>query len=108
MFRRIQLISNSRPLDGSAPTHLNMKMGSRTTAVIDSWTRMNVTRKNVGNNCRYYFTEKGWEMFGRQVVAACRDSGQQYRVMAVRERDVRILYQDEMQVMVEFRSNRPS
>ncbi len=106
MYRRIQLINHFQGEKGSLSNRINGMMGTTTAQVMSSWAWMNAARKGVGKNFRFYFTEKGWEDFGRQVVAACRGSGQQYRVMAVRERDVDVLYQDEWQVMVSLHKSR--
>jgi hypothetical protein len=51
-------------------------------------------------NARFYFTEAGWDRFGRAIVAAARESGQRIRVLRTNEEDVDALYRDEWQVMV--------
>ena len=106
MYRRIQIINHFQADEKALSRRLNGMMGTTTAQVMSSWAWMNVARKGFGKNLRFYFTEKGWKDFGSQVVAACRGSGQQYRVMAVREWDVDVVYKDEWQVMVSLHKTR--
>jgi len=62
--------------------------------------------KKIGKNCRFYFTEKGWEKYGRATVAACQRVGQRYRVICIKEKPVDVFYRDEYQVAVRPRRKR--
>jgi len=73
------------------------------TQVHAAWIDMVVPRKrqrHTQKNCRYFFTEAGWNRHGRAVVAACLATGQPYRVLAVEEHEVDVLYHDALQVAV--------
>ena len=76
--------------------------------VSDPWIKMNSPRKSINKNVRFYFTEAGWEKFGRNTVAACIRTQQKYRVLAVEEHDVDVIYKDEFQVCIRpKRKDRP-
>ncbi len=75
-------------------------MASSNDAVIDAWAAMNVPRRQIHKNCRFYFTEEGWKRYGRPTIAACQRTGQQYRVITIKEHSVDIVYRDEIQVAV--------
>ena len=68
--------------------------------VIDAWSRMNMPRRALYKNCRFYFTEMGWKRFGRPTITACQQTGTPYRVITIKEKSVDIFYRDEIQVAV--------
>jgi hypothetical protein len=68
--------------------------------VFDAWGDMRGPRRRIFKNCRFYFTEKGWRRYGRPTVAACLRTGQRFRVIAIKERSVDVVYRDEIQVAV--------
>lgn len=118
MFRRIELIKQSSPEDhrkliqamverGAAVDRGNLTrfwktgiMGSDSDRVIDAWFEMNSPRRMINKNCRFYFTEAGWKRYGRPTVIACQKTGQEYRVIAIKEKSADIFYRDEIQVAV--------
>ncbi len=103
MYRRIQLIKQYRKEDCTISNLLASISGRSTCEGAAAWAELNTSRRQTDKtikSCRFYLTEEGWAKFGREVVAACRKSGQQYRVLAVREREVEVLYWDGWQVMV--------
>jgi hypothetical protein len=75
-------------------------MGSRGDVVIEAWISMPSPRRAIRRNCRFYFTEEGWRRYGRATVAACQQTGQAYRVLAIKEKSVDVLYRDEVQAAV--------
>jgi hypothetical protein len=103
MFRRIELISHW-PVDKIDRQILDMKGGlcfiPVKEGVSEAWSDMPAPRKNIRKNCRFYFTEKGWKLYGRATIKACQKVGQEYRVKRVKEKSVEVFYADEIQVMV--------
>ena len=99
MFRRIELIHHFRCLsikDGLC--------GISEEEVADAWADdLPSPTKRLNKNCRFYFTEQGWEQIGRKVIDACIRSGQEYRVISVKEKSVDVFYRDELQVAVRHR-----
>lgn len=108
MYRRIELILHFPQTEDS-----DMDVSSRATRdmihglcgvgpeeVMDAWLSMNSPSKSINKNVRFYFTEAGWDKFGRNTVAACIRTGQEYRVIAVEEHDVDALYKDEYQICI--------
>jgi hypothetical protein len=127
VFRRIELIEHVsrreqlraiRRLSGVADlparvveriTDQNWKQGlmglSRHRAVAEAWMAMPAPRR-LSKNTRFYFTEAGWRQYGRPTVAACQTVGQRYRVIAIKERSVDVLYRDAVQVAVRPKKKR--
>jgi len=102
MFRRIELITKIGKHDFKTGL-----MGISTLEVCDAWIDwLGSPRKRIHKNCRFYFTERGWDEIGRKVIAACIASGQEYRVLRVKERLVDVVYRDEHQVAVRPRRKR--
>jgi len=121
MFRRIELfheleaVAYERLLEavqrqtGASATEVRREtprfwksglLSSQSDAVIEAWVSMPSPRRAIGRNCRFYFTEEGWRRYGRATVAACRQTGQVYRVLAIKEKSVDVLYRDEFQAAV--------
>jgi hypothetical protein len=100
MYRRIELITSYKQKDGSTHWYKNGLCGFSNELVVDAWFGLHVPRKRINKNGRFYFTELGWEKYGRAVIKACMESGQEYRVLAVEEHDCTILYKDEVQVVL--------
>jgi hypothetical protein len=48
----------------------------------------------IPSNAKFYFTELGWDKIGRNVVAACIRTKQDYRVIAIKETDAQIVWED--------------
>jgi hypothetical protein len=66
--------------------------------VVDAWIDdlRGPSRSSLPSNCRFYFTEKGWREVGRKVVAAARQSGSQYRILAIKETDAQVVWRDKV------------
>jgi hypothetical protein len=66
--------------------------------VLDAWIDdlIGPARSSLPPNCRFYFTEKGWREVGRNVVAAAQQTGQEYRVIAIKETDAQIVWRDKV------------
>lgn len=100
MFRRIELI-HPQPTGQDGEVYPAWKQGlipTSTEEVSDAWIDQlrGPTRSSLPWNCRFYFTEKGWREVGRNVVAAARRSGQEYRVIAIKETDAQIVWRDKV------------
>jgi hypothetical protein len=100
MYRRIELIFHFPQIEGSVSDMIHGLCGVGNDEVIDAWISMNNPRKEINKNVRFYFTEAGWDKYGRNTVAACIRTKQKYRVLAVEEHDVDVLYKDEYQVCI--------
>jgi hypothetical protein len=92
MFRRIQLL-------GGSISGLCFREHAQNNDVVDAWSDMNCPKKKfIKKNVRFYFTEKGWELYGRKTVAACMKTKTPYRVLSIEEHEVSIYYKDDVQV----------
>lgn len=124
MFRRIELIHQLTPREyraflkalgqsGNAGQLLPARswksglMGISYAGVAEAWADISAPRRALYKNCRFYFTEEGWKCYGRPTVAACQQTGQQYRVIRIKERSVEVMYRDECQVAVRARKKAP-
>ncbi len=105
MYRRIELIQE--PLttvasDGNIfhwPAIKAGLMGPGLREVMDAWTdKLRAPKHRIPQNARFYFTEKGWDEIGRYVVAAAQRTGQRYRVLAIKEKSLNVVFRDEYQV----------
>lgn len=103
MYRRIELITHW-PVEDIDRKILDMKAGlcfiPVKEGVAEVWTDLQAPKKRISKNCRFYFTEKGWNHYGRGIVKACQKVGQEYRVIRIKENSVDVFYKDEMQVVV--------
>jgi hypothetical protein len=75
-------------------------MGSDSDALWNAWVKMPNPRRWIGRGCRFYFTEAGWRLYGRPTIRVCQRIGRSYRVIAVKEKSVEVIYRDEVQVAV--------
>jgi hypothetical protein len=100
MFRRIELINHFPQKDGSTKSFIHGLCGISTELVADAWCGLHIPRKRINKNGRFYFTELGWDVYGRDVVAACIQSEQEYKVIAIEEHDCSVIYKDEYQVVI--------
>jgi hypothetical protein len=100
VFRRIELIHpGSIGIDGeSYPGFKQGLMGISSEEVADAWVDdlLGPSRSSLPPNCRFYFTEKGWHEVGRNVVAAAIHTGQDYRVVAIKEPDAQVVWRDKV------------
>ena len=99
MFRRIELIhaAEVEVEGGSYPAYKAGLMSAAPEAVVDAWVDDLVgPGRSLPSNCRFYFTEKGWREVGRNVAAAARRTGQEYRILAIKETDAQVVWRDKL------------
>lgn len=104
MYRRIELINHH----STAAQHLfnvlglevmehfkHGLMGISTDEVADAWVGdLRGPKRSLPQNCKFFFTEKGWKEVGRRVVAACQRTKQDYRIIAIKETDAQVVWKD--------------
>lgn len=104
MFRRIELILEGKYSRLYTPGYMqDIKhglMGCAPEEVIDAWINIPKSPKHLHKNCRFYFTELGWDKFGSPTVSACKKVNQRFRILTIKEKSVDIFYRDEYQVAV--------
>ena len=89
MFRRVELIDP----DGKLKHGL---CGLSQEKVIDAWfDKLRGPNRSIPLNAKFYFTELGWKEVGRQVIIACQQVGQAYRVIKVKENSVNVVWRDQ-------------
>ena len=105
MYRRIEIIHERTKVvkpDGTPltiPAFKHGLCGLSPDEVVDAWfDKLTSPKGRIPSNARFYFTEIGWAEIGRDVVAACQRSGQDYRMIAIKENEIDIVFQDEYQV----------
>lgn len=49
---------------------------------------------------KFFFTEKGWNKVGRQILKIVKQVKLQHRVLSIKEKSVDIIYRDKLQVAV--------
>lgn len=127
MFRRIELIRELSPAEAAllaeveqGHEHLDVAALDRFCksgltgggndsvgfTVWDTWSTMNSPRRTINKDCRFFFTEAGWCRYGQATITACQQMGQKYRVIAIKEKSVDVLYRDEVQVAIRQRKKR--
>lgn len=109
MLRRIELIDPQEEItlpDGTKevfPASKHGLMGPSKIEIIDAWIdKLRGPYKRQGgipHNARFYFTELGWKEVGRYVVEACQQTGQEYRVIKVKEGTVNVVWHDRYYVL---------
>jgi hypothetical protein len=105
MFRRIELIHPAETITHNSgevisfPAIKSGLMGITTEEVVDAWIeKLSAPKSAIPSNARFYFTELGWREIGKYVVAACQRNGQEYRVIAIKENAIDVVYQDAYQI----------
>jgi hypothetical protein len=83
-------------------------MGFGYEPVTEAWIQLNSPRRALFKNYRFYFTEAGWRQYGRPTIRACQQTGQQYRVIRIKEHSVDVVYRDEFQVAVRPKKKKES
>ncbi len=110
MYRRIELITHL-PVEEIDRRIWDIKAGlcfiPVKEEVIEVWMDMPAPKKRIMKNCRFYFTEKGWKVYGRDIVKTCQQVGQEYRVIRIKEKSVDVFYKDEIQAVVRPLKKRP-
>ena len=95
MFRRIELINAYSRRDGTIETFKQGLLGISLTPVALAWIdKLRGAERSIPANARFYFTEKGWAEVGRAVVTACGQSGQDYRIIRIKENEVHVVWRD--------------
>jgi len=91
MYRRIELVTGpfKHGLMGIAPLD-----------VIEAWIDLPQAPKHLNKNCRFYWTEYGWKLYGSKTVGACKKAGQKFRILTVKECSVDLFYKDKWQVAI--------
>lgn len=102
MFRRIELIDTghylSVPYDGPPS-----KVGAGT-LLGAYFTEMNLKApKNLHKNVKFYFTEFGWDMYGRKLLRLAAQDRFEIKIKAIKEKSVDVFYRDTWQVAVRLR-----
>lgn len=102
MYRRIELIHKFEYLGmdpGESPYLKLGIMGWVHEVIGDAWIDdLHGPRCAIPWNTRFYFTEEGWRRVGRKVIAACQRVGQEYRVIAVKENAVDVVFRDPYEI----------
>lgn len=97
MYRRIVLIEHFQGKSGVSH-YMGGLCGVITTA---EFTLADLpSPKHLSKNCRFFFTETGWNKYGRLIVRDLQKSGQEYRVLAIKENERDVFYRDEWQAAV--------
>jgi hypothetical protein len=96
MYRRIEFINPARVEDEiSIPVHKSGLMGAGPSDIWAVWENELIgPDRSLPQNCRFYFTEKGWREVGRNVVAAAMRLGQDYRIIAIKQTDAQVVWRD--------------
>jgi hypothetical protein len=72
-----------------------------TEEVADAWVLdMQGPNKRFSRRGRFFFTEEGWDKYGRKIVSACKKSGQKFRIHKIKENKRDVAYQDKIQVVL--------
>ena len=102
MYRRVELINkyDYPGMDPDESPYLKLGiLGGGHEDISDAWIdELHGSRCAIPGNSRLYFTEEGWRKVGRKVVAACQRVGQEYRVIAVKENAVDVVFRDPYEI----------
>ena len=95
MYRRIELIDECGIVEGVFDAYKGGIMMSGADPVIESWVHdLRGPFRSIPRNSRFWFTESGWAVVGRRVVTALGRAGQRYRVVAVKENAINVVWRD--------------
>jgi hypothetical protein len=96
MFRRIEFIRAGEVVeDAGWPPTIGGLLVAQGNKEFDIWiNELSGTDRTLPPNCRFYFTEKGWHEVGRKVAAVARQTGREYRVLAIKETDAQVVWRD--------------
>lgn len=106
MFRRIEVISalDYHPAGHNEPSVVGVGAG---TVLGAFFTEVNLKApRNLHKNVRFYFTEFGWDMYGRKLLRLAMQSGFETKVKSVKEKSVDVFYRDIWQVAVRPRKDK--
>ena len=107
MYRRIEVVMTQELLKeygGRIPTMI-FAADSMVKSGLSSPRKISFQREK---SPKYFFTEKGWEQCGHNVLTEIRAKGLMARIISVKENDrrINILYKDALQALITF-SGRP-
>lgn len=109
MYRRIEVIYEGRclhmPSDSmSEGGYKGGLMIGTSLEAFEYWGDMKCPSKDVYKNGRFFFTEKGWRLYGRPTVKHFNREGQRFRILTAKEtlRSTKssIIYKDDIQVVL--------
>ena len=99
MFRRIEVIHEYQWKGATEWYKTGLCGGMFHTMVGESWLdKLKGPSLPLHKNCKFWFTEDGWNEVGRDVVAALQATKTEYRVLKIKERSVDIFYKDRLEV----------
>ncbi len=100
MYRRLEIIHPEIEYEKDGETHkFPAEKGGILFSNDFSWAdKLRGPQKSIPQNTHFFFTEKGWREIGRHTVASCKTSGQDVRVIAVKENSVNVVWGDEYEV----------
>jgi hypothetical protein len=100
MFRRVELIRPRDKMmfpDGTVEIFEASKFGLLPCygAIAEALSgKLRGPHRPIPGNAKFYFTEHGWREIGRNVVALCKEVGQEYRIIRIKEREVDVVWRD--------------
>lgn len=113
MYRRIELISKrvGKCEDEKVKTEwfksgLMGYYNDETWAIVNEWFHQLDPPRHVPRNCRFYFTEDGWEEVGSKVIDACKRTGQEFRIITIKKKSVDVVAKAPLQVAVRPRKKK--
>jgi hypothetical protein len=100
MYRRLEIIHPEIEYESDGEIHkFPPEKGGIMFASDFSWAdKLRGPQKSIPPNTRFFFTEKGWREIGSQTVQRCKATGQEVRVIAVKENSVNVVWGDEYEV----------
>jgi len=81
-------------------------MGCGIIDVIEAWIDIPKAPKYLNKNCKFFWTEVGWNKYGRKVIIECKKHNVRFRIINIKEKSCDIFYKDKDQVAVRNRTKR--
>ncbi len=113
MYRRIELIGkwlnefeSEEVKTEWFKTGLAGYYGDDTLEIFNAWAYQLHAPRHVPRNCRFYFTEEGWKEVGSKVIDACKRTGQEFRIITIKEKSVDVVAKAPLQVAVRPRKKK--
>ena len=104
MYRRIEL-TNKLGDNFWRKTGLMGFYDEKTQDVLDAWINK-LSGPCAPRNSRFYFTEEGWKEVGSKVVDACKKTGQEFRIITIKEKSVDVIAKGPFEVAVRPRKKK--
>lgn len=113
MFRRIEVM-DTFPVGRRKPILHTIKKGAYQTngKVTDQdayWDLLDSLKSPDmphNKNYRFFFTELGWDTHGRRMVSLLKTTGDQFRIITIKESEREVMYKDKYQVALRPRKKR--